>query len=58
VKLPEHRCDLSKDATLQDVIRAINVGRERERATYLAPFNRWTDTRDSGIETVESFVTA
>ena len=58
LELPEHLRDVSGDASLQEVIRAINAHRERERAIYLAPSIRWTDNQGSDIEIAERYVTA
>jgi len=57
VQLPEHLRDLNEDASLQEVIKAINFHREQERATYLAPRTQWTDIRGSDIEIAERYVT-
>jgi len=58
VALPEHLRRISEDANLQDVIKAINDHRERERAIYLAPSIQWSDIQGLDIEIVERYVIA
>ena len=58
VPLPEHLKNISENASLHDVIQAINAQRQRERAIYLAPSVRWSDSRGSDIEIVEQYVIA
>jgi hypothetical protein len=53
-EVPFHLQELPADASLGDVVRAIDEDRARKRAIYLAPSIRWSDSRGSSIEIVES----
>ncbi len=48
-EVPEYMQDMPLDATLEDVIRAINLDRAQARAIYLAPSLQWYDNQDQSI---------
>jgi hypothetical protein len=48
-EVPKQMQDMPSDATLEDVIHAINLYRAQERAIYLAPSLQWSDNQNSSI---------